>query len=380
MKVLYFAPMFHTNQIPIIKGWLANGDEVIFITQYRGVTENHEYCQPIILGYSDCFEWINKIYTKLTEKKNRMSARPEAFKDRFGVPKYRRLCHILKDYYPDVVIIRERSLYSMQVYRACKKYRIKSILYNQTPLYDPEPYKGDIAHRIVRRCTPRVRMTPVYGYEKSGWRDTNSYYVPFVMDTHLSPKDRSYFADGRINILCVAKYEERKRQIMLLDALQNIASTISEWHITFVGEASTNHHKAYLKRLTDYVDSANMCERVSIVTNVLPKQMEQYYTKSDVFVLPSTAEFASISQLEAMSYSMPIILSDTNGSACQIKYGVNGYTFEDGNATDLERVLQVVLSDKSNIIRMGEQSYSLVKNEYSFNEYKKHIVDLMSKL
>lgn len=39
MNIVYIAPMFHTNQMPIVKGWVEHGDQVCFICQYRGKTE-----------------------------------------------------------------------------------------------------------------------------------------------------------------------------------------------------------------------------------------------------------------------------------------------------------------------------------------------------
>ena len=40
MRVLYVAPRFHTNQIPIIRGWVKNGDQVLFISQFSGAVED----------------------------------------------------------------------------------------------------------------------------------------------------------------------------------------------------------------------------------------------------------------------------------------------------------------------------------------------------
>ena len=36
MRVAYVAPRFHTNQVPIIKGWVEDGDEVITETSKDG--------------------------------------------------------------------------------------------------------------------------------------------------------------------------------------------------------------------------------------------------------------------------------------------------------------------------------------------------------
>ena len=66
MRVLYVAPRFHTNQIPIIRGWVKNGDQVLFISQFSGAVEDYTDLQPVVLGYSKLFEWsIDRKSTRL---------------------------------------------------------------------------------------------------------------------------------------------------------------------------------------------------------------------------------------------------------------------------------------------------------------------------
>lgn len=368
MNIVYIAPMFHTNQVPIVKGWVEHGDQVCFICQYRGKTENHDYCTPIVLGYSRLFLLINAVYKKICGRKKRLSAYPEAFQDKCGFPPIFKLAKILKKQKPDLVVLRERSVYCIFACMVCRIHRIKCILYNQTPLWDDKPPRNDLAHRIVKRLTPSTRMTPVLGDSATGYLDPDAVYVPFVIEPHLAPAQKKFYADGTIRLLCVGKFEERKHHLMLLEILTHL---LPEYPIslTLVGEASTPHHESYLKKVREYINVHQLEAQVHIYTNCKPDQMADFYRNADLFVLPSTGEFASVSQLEAMSYSLPVIVSDTNGTACYVENGENGYLFRDKDVADLEAKITDMLRDLDRLKQMGARSYELVQTKYAFSGY-----------
>lgn len=378
MNIVYIAPMFHTNQVPIVKGWIAQGDQVSFICQYRGKTENHDSCTPIILGYSRLFLFINAIYKKLCGKKKSLSAYPEAFQDKCGFPPVFKLAKILKEKQADLVILRERSVYCIFAYLVCRFRNIKCILYNQTPLWDNQPPRNDLSHRIVKKLTPAVRMTPVLGDSATGYFDPQAAYIPFVIEPHLAPAQKSFFAENRIHILCVGKYEERKHQLMLLEIMTHLLPEYPVF-LTLVGEASTPHHKNYLQKVNAYITEHHLNTHVAVHVNCPPDSMGDFYRSADLFVLPSTGEFASVSQLEAMSYSLPVIVSDTNGTACYVENGKNGFLFHDKDPSDLEAKITDIIRDTNRLKQMGVHSYELVQTQYGFSSYMDKILQLINK-
>ncbi len=377
MRVMYFAYMFHTNQVPIMKGWLEEGDDALFVCYTKGKTENHQYGKPYILGYSKVFHFINTFYEVLNPK-NKFSSFPEAFSGKFGFPSYRKTKRLLKEWKPEIVIIRDRYLYSIVVYLVCRSCKIPTILYNQNP-YCPEVIKHDVLHKMIYKLSPKVRMTPVYGDRIGENHNPNSFYVPFVIDSHVEPKQKKYFKDDKINILCIGKYEERKNQLMLLKIFKRIYQKYN-LTLTLAGEVSTEYHRVFYKKITDYIEKNELQQSVTCYQNYPPQEMNKLYEDADVFILPSTGEFASVSQLEAMSYSLPAIISDTNGTSCYIHEGENGYIFLDNNEEDLEYKMRLLLGARENILRMGKRSSELVQSEHSFATYKEQILKMKTRV
>lgn len=372
MKFLYVAPRYHTNQMDIMKGLIEHGHEVCFISHYAAIIEDYSYVTPIVLGYSRLYQLLDYLYVKVIHRRD-----PEAivFKIQHGFPPMRKLRKLICGFEPDVVILRERSVYSMAAYLICKRKGYPCILYNQNPLWSG-PEKTDLAHRIVGSLSPQMRMTPVMGRKKEGTSiKAHDYFVPFVAEPQRAPEERTYFADNMIHILCIGKYEIRKHHLLLLQAVEELrgSSAYGRLHLTLVGEATNRFQKEYCGQVRQYVREHHMEDVVTVKTNVPRSEMETEYLAADVYVIPSTREMASVSQLEAMSYSLPVICSDSNGTACYVEDGVTGYLFRDCDLQDLTDKLGKMLSDRRQMKDMGAAGYRALAEKYNFDTYLRTI-------
>lgn len=376
MKFLYVAPRYHTNQMDIMRGLVQDGHEVRFISHYAALIEDYSCVTPIVLGYSALYRLIDFLYVKVIHRKDPTAI---VFKIRHGFPPMGKLKRLICEFAPDLVILRERSVYSMAAYHICKKKGYPCILYNQNPLWS-EPPKTDLAHRLVARMTPALRMTPVMGVRKPGTVvRKNDYFVPFVVNPQRAPEQRTYFAGGRIHILCVGKYEIRKHHLMLLQAVEQLKDQY-EIRVTLVGEATNHFQKAYCEQVRAYVAEHHMEDMVTVKTNVARRDMEREYLAADLYVIPSTLEMASVSQLEAMSYSLPVIVSDTNGTACYVEDGVTGFWFRDCDGDDFRDRLACMLSDRKRMQEMGAAGYRALSEKYNYKCYFETIMGMRDQI
>lgn len=370
MKFLYIAPRYHTNQIPIMKGLVKGGHEVRFLSHYAGKVEDYSIIKPEIVGYSMLFNAWNYLYVNYFGKKN-----PGASDKRLllGFPPIFRLSKFIKHTAPDIVIIRERSIYSIISYLLCCFYHYPAILYNQSPLWIEE--KNDIAHRLVKQLTPKIRMTPVIGEKKENTiKDKNAFFVPFVMELRMSPDKKQYLREDMIHIFTVGKYEKRKNLQMIVEIVEELQLNY-KLHLTIAGECSTDAHKKYYEKIREYVTINHLEGTVTLLKNLNREEMDKEYELADLFVIPSTQEPASISQLEAMAFSTPAICSDTNGTACYIINGYNGAVFQDNNKQDLLNKVEQIVMNPQVLIEMGKNSYQMIKEQYQFDNYYAGILE-----
>lgn len=361
-----------------MKGWKENGHKVCFLSQYAGKVEDYTYVKPIVVGYSAVFRAFDYLYVHFLKRKDPFAI---DMKLKCGVPPLFKIAKYIRNFKPDIAILRERSIYTICMYAICRYYRIPAILYNLSPVWD-RPKKMDLAHRIVWKLTPEYRMTPtnLVGIDFTGLvKDERGYWAPFLMEPQLPPEQKTYFADDRINIFCIGKYQERKNHQMMIEAVEELLPKY-DLHLTIAGEISNSFHEEYFRKVSDYVREHGLEERVTFLVNLNRAAVAEEYKKADVYVVPSTGEPASITVIEAMAYSVPAISGTDNGTASYIDYGKTGYVFEDNNKEDLKEKLEKIIGDRENLVRMGAAGYRHVEENFQFRNYYGQIEEIMRKL
>ncbi|MCI8847154.1 MAG: glycosyltransferase family 4 protein [Lachnospiraceae bacterium] len=375
MRVLYMSHRYHTNQNTIMKGWVENGHEVCFLSQYAGKIEDYTYVRPIIVGYSAFFRFIDYIYVHILFRKN-----PYAIdmKLKCGIPPLRKLRKLIQDFKPDVAILRERSIYTICMTAICRRLHIPTILYILSPVWD-KPKKMDLAHKIVWKLVPEYRMTPsmLVGADYSGLvKDEKAFFAPFLMEPRVSPERKNYFKNDRINIFSIGKYLEQKNHFMMIKAVEGLLDQYP-LHLTIAGEVSNDFHREHFRSLEEYIREHRLEEHITLLQNLNKEQVFAQYEQADLYVLPGTHEAASVTMIEAMAFSVPAISGTDNGTASYIEEGINGYVFEDCSLEDLKKKLELAVCDKENIPRMGKAGYEHVLAHFQFANYYSVVEEIL---
>lgn len=377
MRVIYMSHRYHTNQTTIMKGWKENGHEIRFLSQYAGKIEDYTYVKPIVVGYSRLFQAFDHIYIHFLKKKDPFAI---DMKLKCGVPPLFKLARYIREFKPDLAIIRERSVYTICMNAICRHYKIPTILYNLSPVWD-KPKKMDLAHKIVWKLTPEFRITPsnLVGIDFEGLvKDEKGYWTPFLMEPQLSPEKKTYFRNDRINVFCIGKYQERKNHQMMIEVIEELSAKY-DLHLTIAGEISNRFHEQYFEKVQDYVKKHGLEEKVTFLVNLNRKQVFEEYSKADVYVVPSTGEPASITVIEAMAHSIPAVSGSDNGTASYIDYGNTGYVFEDKNKEDLRDKLENIICDRNKLQAMGAAAYHHVENNFQFKSYYTPIMEILKR-
>ena len=378
MRVLYVLHRYHPNMISTMKGWKEHGDEVCVLSQYQGKVEDHTYVKPIIVGYSAFFNVFYWFYVNVFHRRDPFA---KDINLRLGFPPIHRMAKHIEEFKPDLVILRERSFYTMVCYAICKRKHYRAFLFNLSPVWaEPSYFKDDIAHRIVRKMTPTYRLTPSnqIGIDMTGKvKDVHSYMAPFIVEPLCAPEERSYFHEGRVNILEIGKYQKRKNHFLMVHAFERLKKVYPDIRLTIIGEISDRFHQDYYDQLSAYIVQQELQEDVILRVNVPKKEVGEEFRRTDLFILPSTGEPASISVIEPMAYSVPVIGGSDNGTADYIEDGISGYVFKDCDEDDLYTKMNEVLQDKQNIPMMGAAAYRHILKDFQFENYYRTICCMM---
>ena len=157
--------------------------------------------------------------------------------------------------------------------------------------------------------------------EKYRGRHKHVMYLPNGVDCRLfeeragaavgdrqATTNRLPAVDGRLSLLCVARIDRQKNQMMLVEWLaRNPDATVR-----LVGPVTQPDYRAELEARAAQL---GVSERVSFAGALKPASAEllREYANADVFVLPSRHEPFGIVVLEAWAAGLPVVASDVGG-------------------------------------------------------------------
>lgn len=179
--------------------------------------------------------------------------------------------------------------------------------------------------------------------------------------------------EGRKLILCLSRVSYIKGQDILLKAIPLLKQKRTDFIVAFVG--SHDHEPAYYQEMRDFVTENGLQEHV-VFTGVVERPLVlSALNACDVHVLPMRFMNAGTINSETWAVGKPVLQSsrvDPN----YIREGVDGVTFDIGDAASLVDKLDYLLSNPEACQRMGEAGKARVAAEFSIQYLVSRYLDL----
>ncbi len=167
---------------------------------------------------------------------------------------------------------------------------------------------------------------------------------------------------------------ERKGLDILIKAIYRFNdknSTKQDIKIIVVGDGGINKYRKIVK---------NLGLENQFVFAGYQESLDDFFVKSDFFILPSYYEAWPLVALEAANFKLPIISTAVNGMIDFVEEGVNGF-FILNDVENIANVFIKLLSRKNKLPQMGMNAYKkvqqydikLISNEY--NHLYKSIIE-----
>ena len=94
-------------------------------------------------------------------------------------------------------------------------------------------------------------------------------------------------------------------------------------------------------------------------------ELVPFFQQADLFVLPGTGGLAV---QQAMSFGLPVIVAEGDGTQSQLVRPENGWLVTPGSLSDLTRTLTTALSDPVGLRKKGIESYRIVRDEINIEK------------
>ncbi len=378
LKLLYVAPRYHTNQVPVMRGFHKYDCQVMFMAQYEGINEVHDNVDFRLLKSS----WITELIFKIVGKKYGRSE-AEGIKTRLFIPAFFHTVQTIRKFAPDIVILRERYLYSFVIYWICKMLGIKkTILYVQQPIYDADTSENKLKNMLKEFLFPKAAFSPIFyhGRNRSKNRKSNVYFVPLVVEGKNASAiaGRDYFKNDVIHFLDIGKYREYKNHFFLIDVFASLKDkgVLSNVKLTIIGQVSNDNEEDYFARLKKYIFEKGLDEIIEVRRNIPFEEMDALYREHDVLLLTSTYESAGMVIPEAMEQGLCVVTSIYCGLASYLEEYQCGYTFNLDSTQSMEEIMTRLIADRKEIKEMGQKSCQMVQEHLLFENYLEKLNDV----
>lgn len=270
------------------------------------------------------------------------------------------LFDILKDKAPEVIRIIDDAHpnrnYLYKVYNekldACKEFAVTYeaeaggflVKKNVADSYGIESKKADL--HIVASTFSKESV------KYNGFKDEQIIIAPYgVNNTAFIPLNKDY--NHGLKVLFVGEVNQRKGIVQILDSAKYLKSNNYDIEFNIVGAGKSFHEELY----TPYEKYVNFRGRVSF------EDLQKFYGTSHIFVFPSMGEGFGLVLLEALSAGLPIIASKNCGGPDIIEEGVNGFTVDAGDTSQLTERILWFYNNMDKLSEMQQKAIDSVKDK-----------------
>jgi glycosyltransferase involved in cell wall biosynthesis len=132
--------------------------------------------------------------------------------------------------------------------------------------------------------------------------------------------------------------------------------------------------------LTAQVAERNLSARAVLWGRAEPADLHGWYAAATLFVHPTLYEGSSLVTLEAMAHRLAIVATRAGGLPDKVRPGVNGWLVAPGDAEALAGAIREALADRARLAKMGEESRTLVEQEFSWQVAADRTLELYQEL
>lgn len=183
----------------------------------------------------------------------------------------------------------------------------------------------------------------------------------------LPARHKGRETDGKkINILFVARFAHNKGIHILIEAIKELNQE---------GYADKiNYNLGGKGPLFDYYTKTSRHQNLNYLGFISDNQLFELYQSNDLFLLPTLFEGMPTVVLEAMSYGMPVIVSDV-GATSELVDASNGFLIEKNNISALKNaIISFYNLNRDQKNKLSENSYNRVKDNFTWEKItEKHI-------
>ena len=215
-------------------------------------------------------------------------------------------------------------------------------------------------------------------FQYYGVNESRLVFTPYAVDNNFfqgqhkalqNNKERTLMElglpSGKIIILYSGKYIPKKRPLDLIHAFKQLKT--ANVFLVMVGDGIL---RSDLEKIIEREKLSN----VLLTGFVNQSTISKYYSVADIYVMCSgMGETWGLSVNEAMNFGLPVIITETCGSSCDlVENGVNGFVVPEGDILQLKNSMEILIGDGDLRVDAGKKSLKKI-GTFSINSIVMHL-------
>ena len=187
-------------------------------------------------------------------------------------------------------------------------------------------------------------------------------WIDFKDFQNIEPKPLS---KDKFNILFIGSVTDRKKPHMIIEAIQR--SNDKSYNLSIVGPAP---NEKYFKELKDLIDKSDLQNQVSLIGPVDRENVKDYYSTSNLMILPSISEGLARVIFESQVAMCPVLVTDAPGMSDIVIDGQTGYVFESNNLDSLSLKIEYIKNNYEEASLVAKNAKGFILSNYSEDNFK----------
>ncbi|MDC2999321.1 glycosyltransferase [Acidimicrobiaceae bacterium] len=187
-------------------------------------------------------------------------------------------------------------------------------------------------------------------------------WIDFKDFQNIEPKPLS---KDKFNILFIGSVTDRKKPHMIIEAIHRIND--KSYHLSIVGPAP---NEKYFKELKHLIDKSDLQNQVSLIGPVDRESVKDYYSTSNLMILPSISEGLARVIFESQVAMCPVLVTDAPGMSDIVIDGQTGYVFESNNLDSLSLKIEYVKNNYDEASLVAKNAKGFILSNYSEDNFK----------
>ena len=187
-------------------------------------------------------------------------------------------------------------------------------------------------------------------------------WIDFKDFQNIEPKPLS---KDKFNILFIGSVTDRKKPHMIIEAIQRIND--KSYHLSIVGPAP---NEKYFKELKDLIDKSDLQNQVSLIGPVDRESVKDYYSTSNLMILPSISEGLARVIFESQVAMCPVLVTNAPGMSDIVIDSQTGYVFESNNLESLSLKIEYIKNNYDEASLVAKNAKGFILSNYSEDNFK----------